>query len=578
MDRDFKACRILIVDDEESLRLTFEMLLARAGYTAVEGVSSCGEALSRISLHAYDLVISDIILDGASGIDFLRQIRSLGHQCPVVMITGYPNIESAAEAVRLGAFDYLPKPVKKDALHDVVERALVRRQQDLDKKSREEDLARRNREQKILWQSIPELIMTVDASCRVVEMNDVAVDWTRRCLPAMTIGICLGDLAGDAGAELAALCAEVLHGGRPVRERFIPAHDTHRQHAGLSASAALLSFAENDSARTVVVTAREVLRPLAGKAMCFHGLVGNSPVMQRLYGLIANVAKVDAAVLITGESGTGKELVAEALHRESERSGKPLIEVDCAAIPDNLLESELFGHRRGAFTGATSDRPGRILQADGGTLFLDEIGDISPRMQQRLLHFLQDQVFYQVGRDKPIRADVRIIAATNADLKKRVAQDTFREDLYFRLRVVDIMLPTLRERQGDVELLAEYFLAREVDRLGKNLSGFSDQVMDCFLHYHWPGNVRELLHVVERAAVLCPGGMITSDLLPAEFLRPAAKIPPHAADIDLEQVSEEKKILLALEAAGGNKAKAARMLGMDRSTLYRKLDGFGLTV
>ena len=254
-----------------------------------------------------------------------------------------------------------------------------------------------------------------------------------------------------------------------------------------------------------------------GRRQQFHRLIGASRAMQTVYTLIENVGQVDTSVLITGESGTGKELVAEALHAESPRRDMPLIKVDCTAIPESLLESELFGHKKGSFTGADRNRQGRILQADGGTLFLDEIGDISPAMQLRLLRFLQERTFYPVGHDMPLKVDVRVIAATNADLKQKVIDGKFREDLYYRLRVIDIVLPPLREREEDIPLLVEHFLERFNKRLGKEITGISDQALDALKDYSWPGNVRELEHVMERACVLCADSTITTDHLSYEF-------------------------------------------------------------
>ncbi|MFA6499062.1 MAG: sigma-54 dependent transcriptional regulator, partial [Desulfurivibrionaceae bacterium] len=268
----------------------------------------------------------------------------------------------------------------------------------------------------------------------------------------------------------------------------------------------------------------------------------------------------------------------------------PLVKFDCTSIPENLMESELFGHKKGSFTGADRNREGRILQADGGTLFLDEIGDISPLMQLRLLRFLQERTFYPVGEDKPVTVDVRVVAATNADLKQKVQRGEFREDLYYRLRVIDITLPPLRDRQGDLPILVELFLARFSKRLNKNITGISDQALQLLAAYRWPGNVRELEHVVERACVLCADDTITTTNLPEEVRsggRSAAATPGGGgfetvavADTlgtaPVSQESEKAHILDIIAQTDGNKAKAARLLGIDRSTLYRKMKAYGL--
>jgi transcriptional regulator with PAS, ATPase and Fis domain len=284
-------------------------------------------------------------------------------------------------------------------------------------------------------------------------------------------------------------------------------------------------------------------------------------------------------VLITGESGTGKELAVHALHQESPRSTQPLVMIDCTAIPENLLESELFGHRKGSFTGADENRGGRILQADGGTLFLDEIGNISMTVQLRLLRFLQEKTFYPVGSDKAIQVDVRVVAATNVNLKEKVGTGEFREDLYFRLRIIDIHLPPLRDREGDIVLLTDHFLHHFAGRIGKNFTGISEQALSLLCKYAWPGNVRELEHVIERACVLCQGATISSENLPEEVVATATTIERKVTEsVSVRQYTLTEKeqqttnsIIDALRKAGGNKAKAARILKIDRTTLYRKI-------
>jgi two-component system, NtrC family, response regulator HydG len=327
-----------------------------------------------------------------------------------------------------------------------------------------------------------------------------------------------------------------------------------------------------------------------GRRSKFHRFIGASLPMQTVYTMIEHVGRVDTAILITGESGTGKELVAEALHAESPRRDMPLVKVDCTAIPENLLESELFGHARGSFTGADRERKGRILSADGGTLFLDEIGDISQLMQLRLLRFLQEKTFYPVGKDKPLTVDVRVIAATNADLRRKVDEGEFREDLYYRLRVVDIVLPPLRQRAEDLPLLINHFLERFSKRLGKEVSGISDQALAMLKTYPWPGNVRELENMLERTAVLCPGPTITTSDLPEDIIRqkPPASQPDAEQPLqptanqgaagpgDEETEGESEHILRILKQTYGNKAKAARLLGIDRSTLYRKMKQYDI--
>jgi DNA-binding NtrC family response regulator len=567
------------------------MLLKRAGYESVTGVSSFDEAINIVEQEHFDLIISDIVLQGASGIDLLRQVKEMGRTCPVVMITGYPNIETAAEAVRLGAFDYVPKPVKKDELLKIV--ALALEKQELQKeKNRFEEQQEKNRYlQETILRSVREIIITVDTHLRIADMNDMARDWARSFLPELGIGINLPTLTNKLGRELLVDAEKVLKHQKELQLHRIEWQKPDKSVGIMSVSAAPL-LDEDKTFLGVVITARDLthLEDVDKRTRThFHRFVGKSQTMQRIYALIESVGKVDTTVLITGESGTGKELVAEALHAESPRSDRSLVKVDCTAIPEDLLESELFGHKKGSFTGADRDRLGRILQADGGTLFLDEIGDISPRMQLRLLRFLQERTFYPVGQDQPIQVDVRVITATNADLKEKVRQDLFREDLYFRLRVVDIILPPLRERKDDVPVLAQHFLSSFEAKMNKGVSDFSDSVMDLLINHFWPGNIRELEHVIERAYVLCNGDTITTDHLPAEILTsepepqaaietaaPAA-IAHHAATPSLmESGSEVERLLEALRRTAGNKAKAARLLGIDRSTLYRKISSYNI--
>lgn len=589
-DQTNKAGRILVIDDEESLRLTFEMFLKRAGYGAVIGVSTFEAAIAAIQREDFDLIISDIVLEGTSGIDILRHVREHGKKTPVVLVTGYPNIDTAVEAVRLGAFDYVPKPVKKNALLEVVGKAMAQRKLQQEKERFLIEKEKHRYTQETILRSVREIIITVDPGFKIIDLNDMALEWTKSFLPAIKVGVLLTDLTGPVGDALSKFSEVVRKTRQEVSEQRIEWQRSDGGEGVLSMTAAALKD-ESNNFLGVVLSARDVTyleTPVAQDTdAIFHSMIGQSPAMQRIYTLIKNVGQVDTTVLITGESGTGKELVVEALHAESPRCNGPLIKVDCTAIPENLLESELFGHQKGSFTGASRDREGRILQADGGTIFLDEIGDISPTMQLRFLRFLQERTFYPVGRDQPVHVDVRVIAATNADLKQKVRDELFREDLYFRLRVVDIILPALREREDDIILLANNFLKRFAKQHGKPINGFSDQAIECLRKYSWPGNVRELEHVVERAAVLCKSGTIITEHLPVDIVLQAPTAAPQIGSAtfpqspsnffqDAEPSSEVEKIIRALKQAGGNKAKAARLLGVDRSTLYRKIVQYNL--
>ena len=305
----------------------------------------------------------------------------------------------------------------------------------------------------------------------------------------------------------------------------------------------------------------------------FHRIIGKSEPMQQVYSLIKALAVVQTTVLITGESGTGKELVAEALHLAGDRSHKPLVKVNCSALPENLLEAELFGHVKGAFTGAIRDNEGRFHRADGGTIFFDEIGDISPKIQVKLLRVLEESEFERVGSSASTKVNVRLIAATNRNLQEKVQLGEMREDLYYRLKVVEIRLPPLRDRREDIPLLLEHFRDKFNAKFKKNITAVSSDVLKAFAKYPWPGNVRELEHTMEHAFVLCNQNIITFDHLPPDFM----KIPGMRRSAGGEaQGIDSGATLEALNKTAWNKAKAARLLGIDRVTLYRRIKKFNL--
>jgi len=581
---------ILIIDDEESLRCTFEMFLKREGYMPVIAVNTFDEAFRLIEKDEFDLIISDIVLEGASGMDILKKVKESGQLCPVVMITGYPNVKTAAEAVRLGAFDYLPKPVTKEALLKVTRLALEHSSLKKEKNEAEKEKEKfRNRLQTI-FKSVKDLIITVDNDLKITEMNPSAENLFFE--NSDFHGKSISDIPQNIGKSCFNDAKKVIQGREEVLDRRVECQRPDGMKKVFSMSTVPLMESNNIYSGAVLVI-RDMTRieelEQRGKRTKFHRFIGKSPAMQIVYTLIENVGKVDATVLITGESGTGKELVAEALHLESPRAPRAFVKFDCTSIPEDLLESELFGHKKGAFTGAQQDRMGRILQADGGTLFLDEIGDISLKTQLKLLRFLQEKTFYPVGRDQPIQVDVRVIAATNANLKKKVQEGAFREDLYFRLRVVEVMLPALRDRKEDIPLLIDFFLKKFSEKMEKDITGISEQVMDKLLNYPWPGNVRELEHVIERAVVLCNENTISTSHLAPDILNHKEEITkivsvtkkteqtitdenqPVSTFETKPETSEVQRIIEALKRTAGNKAKAARILGIDRSTLYRKI-------
>jgi nitrogen regulation protein NR(I) len=463
------AERVLIVDDEPNLRKVLGAHLQREGYD-VTMVGDGEAAVAAIDKGGVDVVVTDMVMPRLDGLSLLRQTVEAHPDLPVILITAHGTIDSAVEALKLGAFDYITKPFERDELRQVIAKAV-----------RSRALSKKN--------ATPEI---------------------------------------DRGR---------------------------------------------------------------------YQIIGQSQRMLDIYSIIAKVADAPSTVLVTGESGTGKELVAGALHANSRRKDKPFIKVNCAAIPHDLMESELFGHERGAFTGAVSAKPGRFELADGGTLFLDEIGEVPVEMQVKLLRALQESEFERVGGIKTIRVDVRIVAATSRDLKKAMETGRFREDLFYRLNVVPIFLPPLRERQEDVPLLVEHFREKYNKRLGRDVQGFSPRAIEALLAYHWGGNIRELENVVERTLLFCerpvvefadlPEGVRGADLGPAgaaaaSSQRSAAlELPAGRVDAKefVEQRSEEtwrELLVTKLAETQGNVTQAARLLGITRKTLQTKMKELGL--
>lgn len=451
--------RILVVDDEESMRDYLAILLRRDGYQ-VEVASDGQQAVTQLKDQAYDLIISDIKmprLDGFGVLDYVNE------RCPgtaIIMITAFSTTEQAVDAMKKGAYDYITKPFKNEEIRLIVENALERI-----------DLRREN------------------------------------------------------------------------------------QH----------------------------LKKALGTRFSFSNIIGKSKLMQEVYSLIEKVAASKVNVLITGESGTGKELVAKAIHYNSERRDQPFIAINCGAIPENLLESELFGYEKGAFTGAVQQKQGLFEVADGGTLFLDEIAELPPLMQVKLLRVLQEHEFRRVGGTRNLKVDVRLVAATNKNLGDAVSGGSFREDLFYRLNVIQIGLPPLRERREDIPLLVEHFL----EKLCKaETMQVPDGVMRRLLDYNWPGNIRELENTIERCLVLGRGGSICESCLPAHiagssegFSETRFLLPDGGFDLDAHLGAIEKEILLqALERTGGIRKRAAELLGITFRSIRYRLAKFGIEV
>jgi two-component system response regulator AtoC len=444
---------VLVVDDERKMRRVLQMLLERMGCESL-AAESLEEAIAHLERQHVDLVLTDLRMPGGSGLELLARVREADAELPVIVLTAYGTVETAVEAMKRGAVDYVLKPFDLEALEVVIRRAL--------------DLRRYRTENRYL---------------------------------------------------------------------------------------------------------REQVEPTAS----FESLVGVSAVMQDVYDVIQRVAPTKTSVLVTGETGTGKELVAHAIHNLSPRRDHVFVAINCAAIPSELLESELFGHTRGAFTGADRERIGRFELADGGTIFLDEIGDMAYPLQAKLLRVLQEGSIERIGSNKRIGVDARVVSSTHRDLAAAIRDERFREDLYYRLNVVHVAVPPLRERREDIVPLARHFLAAFARDLGRPALALGAEAARLLEQYDWPGNVRELQNLMERTVVLCDGLAVD----PAFFRRLlATEVPEPAPEtLDLETAvgeTERKLILRALNVAGDNKVQAAGLLGVSERTLWYKLKKYGL--
>jgi len=448
---------ILVVDDDKAHLSMLRTILAGWGFD-VEGVEDGSEAILCVHEHPYDAVLMDVRMANISGIEALQRIKEHNPAIPVIIMTAYSSVDTAVEAMKLGAYDYLTKPLNFDDLKFTLERAL----------------------------------------------------------------------------EHMALAEE----NRTLKQRI--------------------------SAETTL-----------------DNIIGTSEAMLRLIDMVKTVSATEATILVTGESGTGKELIARAIHSNSPRRDGPLITVNCAAITDTLLESELFGHEKGAFTGADRKRDGRFMQAHKGSIFLDEIGEIPQHMQAKLLRAIQEREIQRVGSDKAIKVDVRIIAATNRDLLEDVQTGKFREDLFYRLNVVNLRVPPLHERKEDIPLLASHFLEHFAEKNRRTMKGFTPAAMDLLVRYPWPGNVRELENALERAVIIAVGDYITERELPPGIVAHAggdAGEGPHAANLGgmpLDEV-EKEAIIQTLKETGGNKSEAAKILQITRTTLNNKIKKYDI--
>ncbi len=429
-----------------------------------------------------------------------------------------------------------------------------------------------------IFNSVSDGILSVDGDLRVTSFNRAA-ERIVGVAAADAVGSALSDLFQTRGHDLSCVLNEVIREGRRIEEQEATLALRDGSERWIILNADPLTDVEGEPAGAVLVfrdisEIRQLREELKGRYR-FHALVGKSRRMREIYELVEQTAATNATVLIEGESGAGKELVAHAIHYSSPRADGPFVKVNCSALPETLLESELFGHVKGAYTGAISDRMGRFEAADGGTIFLDEIGDVSPLVQLKLLRVLQEREFERVGSRKTVRVDVRVVAATNRDLKQLVREGRFREDLYYRLRVVPVALPPLRERKDDIPMLVAHFVEKFNKEMDRHLLGPTEEATAAVLDYTWPGNVRELENAVEHAFVRCRGSRFGVEDLPQE-LWPVEKAAERLSIPD-DPGQEKALILQVLEEAGGNRTKAARMLGMSRTTLWKRLNAYGIS-
>ncbi len=451
----------------------------------------------------------------------------------------------------------------RSIVRDITDRILI-----------EEEKEKHRNHLQAIFETVKDAIVMIDSGMRVVEANR-AIENICGLENKNIVGKEITGCMTQCGKNCCFVIQKALKNNGLMEETSIKCDHLNRPEQRVVISSSPIRN-RDDASKGLVIVIRDITRlsnleQELGARHQFQNIIGKNSKLQDIYNLLDDLADLETTVLITGESGTGKSIIARALHYSGNRASKPMVTVNCSALPEELLESELFGHVRGAFTGAVKDTPGRFQVAKGGTVLLDEIGDISPRIQLKLLRVLQEKEFERVGESIPIKMDARLIACTNKNLKEKVKQGVFREDLYYRLKVMELRIPPLRERSEDIPLLVDHFCGIFNKSFLKNIKGISDEVMRVFMKYAWPGNVRELEHSIEHAFVLCRDPIISISHLPSEILENTAT-ETKTAKVN----SEDSDILKILEKTYWNKAQAARLLGIDRSTLYRKIQKYRL--
>jgi len=438
-----------------------------------------------------------------------------------------------------------------------------------------------NKEQNVILNSISEGVFTVDLDWRITSFNRAAEEITG-IKPKQAIGKHCRDVLRADVCESGCTLAETIQTGKPIMNKAVHIIDAQGDRRAITISTALLKDPRGKVIGGVEtfrdISAIEQLRKEIERRYSCEDIISQSHKMQNLFAILPNIAESNTTILIEGQSGTGKELFARAIHNLSFRKNKPLIAVNCGALPDTLLESELFGYKAGAFTDARKDKPGRFALAEGGTIFLDEIGDVSASVQVKLLRVLQDKTYEPVGGISPVKADVRIITATNKKLDELVKEGKFRDDLYYRINVMKVELPPLKDRKEDIPLLIEHFISRFNRLHNKNICCVTNEVTTCLLAYDYPGNVRELENIIEHCFVLCEGEIIEAKHLPSS-VRTILKTesPPSSEPATIKQM-EIILIKQALKRNKGNKTATAKELGIDKSTLFRKMKAFGVDI
>jgi len=575
--------RLLIVDDDAGIRETLRDILQEKGFAAV-AVSSGREAIRLCNENSFSVVLVDIKLDDMSGPDIVKSISTLSPETEYIYITGHASLDTAIEAIKQEQIiSYEVKPLDPDRLISILEQVMKRKEAESQLRKAHEKLALKVRERTrelgeairekdaaklaldAIFFSIPDGILTVDPEMRVLQKNKVLISGH-----SIETGRVLDPGKNQYHGEFYNVLRHTLKTKKPVRELRV---ELKRSEGGKQVlilnTAPLLNSHNSFIGALLIIRDISELAALEEKLLereRFRNIVGKSRKMQEVYDLTTRLADVDTTILITGESGTGKELIVETLHHLSPRSLAPLVRVNCSALHENLLESELFGHIQGSFTGAIRDREGRIEMAESGILFLDEIGEISSRIQLQLLRFLESREYERVGESQTKKANVQVVTATNLDLADRVRTGQFREDLYYRLKVMVINLPPLRERSEDIPLLTNHFISMFNSMYKKTINGAATEVLKLFMEYTWPGNVRELKHVVEHACIICPGDLVEPVHLPGDFFVQHADATPEK----ISRVTRED-ILAMLDKTDWNMAKTARRFGMSRATLYNKL-------